>query len=202
MATIITCRDTRKLDSPNTPDGPDELWHRIEPDDPARSLCGLRLDEGPGIVLPPGHPDSCIVCDDLADIGRDRGDDRDDAFDEEKAEREAERRRLLGEGINPDTLYKAHPLTPAEIEAATREMLAIVAFPGMREGWVAFDDGLENGRWHDDPHGGEGYAIMVEVPASPDFESCRSAVLAALAEECARWRAEAEEHSAAALEVA
>jgi len=71
-AQISTVRDGRakspktvEIPSPPAPKGGSQLWHVPSQADDERSLCGVSLDEGPGVSVPNGDPDSCVVCDEM-----------------------------------------------------------------------------------------------------------------------------------------
>ncbi len=111
-----------------------------------------------------------------------------------RAERLAEHDRLIGEGIIPGRNYKVRPLTSEDLDRAAREMLAIVAFPGMREGWIAFSDGLVEGRYTENRSAANAawWSVMVEIPPAPDFDDCQRAILNEAAAQRADWRVQAE----------
>jgi hypothetical protein len=75
--------------------------------------------------------------------------------------------------------YKVRPLTAEDIRRAASVVLAIASIPTLKRGVVAFEDGLEGGRWYDDldrAYDSEQY-LVVDIPESLDLASARAAVL-------------------------
>jgi hypothetical protein len=72
-AQISTVRDGRakspttvEIPSPPAPKGDRRLWHLPSQGDDERGLCGISLLKGhPGVFMPDGAPDSCVVCDEM-----------------------------------------------------------------------------------------------------------------------------------------